>query len=125
MGRKIPAINFPTFLETKSKKGGGNPPHAYAYASVRSSISKFFLELDTTVRHLCLRRCCLLAIIGVVLNTTVCDLCHWFTPKVVGVFNSVPLVGFCVPLTMRCLFYHYADHLSSCLFLDLKLIHLI
>ena len=52
MGRKIPAINFPTFMEMKSKKGGDTPPYAYAYASVRLSRSKFFVELNTTVSHL-------------------------------------------------------------------------
>ena len=41
-----------------------------------------------------------LAVIGVVLNTSVGNL-HDFTPKVVGFFKSVPLVV-CVPITSFC-----------------------
>ena len=41
-----------------------------------------------------------LAVLGVVFNTSVSDLCHCVTPKVVGFFKSVPLVV-CVPEGMN------------------------
>ena len=39
-------------------------------------------------------------VIGAVRNTSVSDLCHFVTPKVVGFFKSVPLVV-CVPEGMN------------------------
>ena len=47
-----------------------------------------------------------LAVIGIVLDTTVGDLCHCVTPKVVGCFKSVPLVV-CVPITS---FFSVSSH---------------
>ena len=41
-----------------------------------------------------------LAVVGIVLDTSVSDLCHCVTPKVVGFFKSVPLVV-CVPEGMN------------------------
>jgi len=49
---KILRDKFSDFSGTEKQKRWGDPPHAYAYASVRSSIAKFFLELNTTVCHL-------------------------------------------------------------------------
>ena len=40
-----------------------------------------------------------LLVLGVILNTSICNL-HGFTPKVVGFFKSVPLVV-CVPEGMN------------------------
>ena len=41
-----------------------------------------------------------LVVIGIILDTSVSDLCHCVTPKVVGFFKSVPLVV-CVPEGMN------------------------
>ena len=41
-----------------------------------------------------------LAVLGIILDTSVSDLCHCVTPKVVGFFKSVPLVV-CVPEGMN------------------------
>ena len=41
-----------------------------------------------------------LAVFGIILDTSVSDLCHFVTPKVVGFFKSVPLVV-CVPEGMN------------------------
>ena len=125
MGRKIPAINFPTFLETKSKKGGVTHLMLMRMQVFDQALQSSFWNL--TPRYVIsdlAQLSCLRSLVSY-LTPRYVTCAIGFSPKVVGVFNSVPLVGFCVPLTMRCLFYHYADHLSSCLFLDLKLIHLI
>ena len=41
-----------------------------------------------------------LAVLGIILDTSVSDFCHCVTPKVVGFFKSVPLVV-CVPEGMN------------------------
>ena len=73
------------------KKGGVNP-----LLDLSSSSSKFFFKLDSTVGLLNLLCFYLLAIVSVILDTTVCDLCHLVSPKVMGGFNAVPSVSFCV-----------------------------
>jgi len=49
------------------------------------SNSNLFSYLYTTINKVLLRCGCLLVVIGVILNTTVCDLCHLVSPKVVGI----------------------------------------
>ena len=47
-----------------------------------------------------------LVVIGIIFDTSVSDLCHCVTPKVVGCFKSVPLVV-CVPITS---FFSVSSH---------------
>ncbi len=51
-GSKNTCDKFSDFFGNEKQKRWSDPPYAYAYASVRSSIAKFFLELDSTVSHL-------------------------------------------------------------------------
>ena len=51
-----------------------------------ASVNKLFLRLLSF----------LLTSFSIVLNSSVSNLCHLVSPKVVGLFKSVPSVGFCV-----------------------------
>ena len=82
-----------------------------------------FVVLDASVRqHVSvLPRC--FSCLGVISDTTICDLCHVVTPKVVGFLAPVPLVIF-VP-TIPCLFFNDLNHFSSYIFRNIISFHLI
>ena len=67
--------------------------------SVTSTILLSSLYSNASVNKLFLRLLSfLLTSFSIVLNSSVCNLCHLVSPKVVGGFNAVPSVSFCVLL---------------------------
>ena len=61
----------------------------------------FFLRvLDSPIGKISLDLLTRSLVISIVSDTSVCDLCHLVSPKVIGWIRSVPSVGFCVPITL-------------------------
>ena len=63
--------------------------HSFRFCVLDASVNEFRDLLLTA-----------LAVLGIIFDTSVSDLCHCVTPKVVGFFKSVPLVV-CVPEGMN------------------------